>query len=478
MITKQHNPIADKSVIKAPIADVRFGTDGIRGIANGGVINCDMLMRLGMVAGYVMKRENHIPRIVIGKDTRLSGYMIESSLIAGLSSAGAESLLLGPLPTPAVALLMRSLRADLGIMITASHNPYCDNGVKFFSSDGGKLSDSVSADFERMMHHDPIAMRAAPERIGRARRIDDASARYIEFVKQGFPRGLTLDGMRIVLDCAHGAAYKVAPTLLWELGAEVIKLGVEPDGLNINRDCGSLHPEHMAVKIREYRADIGIALDGDADRVVFCDETGTVIMAEQILAAIAMDEFAATKDRVGSAPIIVTTEIANLALDHFLGGAGIEVVRVPVGDRYVIEQMQSLGAAIGGEPSGHFIVSDNLVVSDGLMAALRLLGMIRSRDCTASSLCRQFTPLPYYTANIPCTAAGLLGDSAICAAIGVQRRRLTEAHRGAAGETKAMLIARGSGTEPVIRVIAQGEDDALVREVIAEVASIVEAGIG
>ncbi len=347
-----------------------FGTDGIRGRANHFPITADLAMKVGMAAGHAFRRGDHRHRVVIGKDTRLSGYMIENALTAGFVSVGMDVLLTGPIPTPAIAMLTRSMRCDLGVMISASHNPYDDNGIKLFGPDGTKLSDAVEADIEALIDGDLSRHLAAPPDLGRARRIDGAQERYIEYAKRTLPRALSLEGLRIVIDCANGAAYRVAPLALRELGAEVIAIGIEPDGFNINRGVGSTAPDALADKVREVRADLGIALDGDADRVVLTDEKGQVVDGDQLLAVVAQSFF---EDGRLARPGIVTTIMSNLGLERFLAGKGISVLRTPVGDRYVAESMREGGYNLGGEPSGHIILSDYTTTGDGLVAALQLL---------------------------------------------------------------------------------------------------------
>src|SRR5213080_1092751 len=346
-----------------------FGTDGIRGRANG-LITPELALKVGQAAGLVFHRGDHRHRVVIGKDTRLSGYMIENALVAGFTSVGMDVLLLGPMPTPAVAMLTRSMRADLGVMISASHNPYDDNGIKLFGPDGYKLSDDVEQQIEKLMDADKTKHLAKSAELGRAKRIDGVHDRYIEFAKRTMPRNLSLDGLRVVIDCANGAAYRVAPEALWELGADVVTVGVEPDGFNINKECGSTSPEALSRKVREMRADIGIALDGDADRVILVDERGHIVDGDQLLAVIAQSW--KEEGRLAK-PGIVSTVMSNLGLERFLEGQGLEMVRTPVGDRYVLEQMLKGGYNLGGEPSGHIILSDYATTGDGFVAALQVL---------------------------------------------------------------------------------------------------------
>ncbi|MDB5514860.1 MAG: phosphoglucosamine mutase, partial [Tardiphaga sp.] len=350
-----------------------FGTDGIRGRANG-LITPELALKVGQAAGLAFQRGEHRHRVVIGKDTRLSGYMIETALIAGFTSVGMDVLQLGPMPTPAVAMLTKSMRADLGVMISASHNLFEDNGIKLFGPAGFKLSDDVERQIELLMDENLDRRLAQSASLGRAKRIDGVHDRYIEFAKRTLPRDLSLDGLRVVVDCAHGAAYKVVPEALWELGADVIAIGVEPDGFNINKDCGSTAPEALSRKVREMRADIGIALDGDADRVIISDERGHVVDGDQLLAVIAQSW---KEDGRLAKPAIVSTVMSNLGLERFLEGQGIELLRTAVGDRYVLEQMMAHGYNLGGEPSGHIILSDYATTGDGFVSALQVLAVVQ-----------------------------------------------------------------------------------------------------
>ncbi|HLW92690.1 MAG TPA: phosphoglucosamine mutase, partial [Roseiarcus sp.] len=367
-----------------------FGTDGIRGKANG-KITPEVAMKVGQAAGLAFQRGDHRHRVVIGKDTRLSGYMIEYALVAGFTSVGMDVLLLGPAPTPAVAMLTRSMRCDMGVMISASHNPYEDNGIKLFGPDGYKLSDETEAQIEALMEAE-IAPRLSKSRdLGRAKRIESVQARYIEFAKRTLPRNLSLEGLRIVVDCANGAAYRVAPEALWELGAEVFSIGVEPDGFNINREVGSTAPDALARKVREMRADIGIALDGDADRVLIIDEKGHIVDGDQLMAVVAESWLA---DGRLAKPGIVATIMSNLALERHLASIGLALERTAVGDRYVLERMRELGYNVGGEQSGHIILSDYATTGDGLVAALQVLAVVRRQDRPVSEICHRFEPLP------------------------------------------------------------------------------------
>jgi phosphoglucosamine mutase len=376
-----------------------FGTDGIRGTANTAPMTAEMALKLGQAAGLLFMRGDHRHRVIIGKDTRLSGYMLEPALTAGFISAGMNVTLAGPLPTPAIAMLTRSLRLDLGVVISASHNPFEDNGIKLFGPDGNKLSDEMEQQIEALMAQDLSGRMAGPEHLGRASRLVDAAGRYIEAAKFSLPRGLRLDGLRIVLDCANGAAYKVAPSALFELGAEVISLGVQPDGFNINRDAGSTAPRQLCEAVLEHGADIGIALDGDADRVILADERGEIIDGDQILGLIARDMVETGKLAGGG---IVATVMSNLGLERFCTGLGLEFHRTKVGDRYVAETMREKGINLGGEQSGHVILSDFATTGDGLVAALRVLAVLVRSGKRASEACRVFAPLPQLLRNVRC----------------------------------------------------------------------------
>jgi len=438
-----------------------FGTDGIRGRANAEPMTADIALKVGMAAGSRFIRGDHRHRVVIGKDTRLSGYMIEPALTAGFVAVGMDPILVGPLPTPAVAMLTRSLRADLGVMISASHNPYHDNGIKLFGPDGYKLSDQVEAEIEELLNSNMAHLRAASDHLGRAKRLDDAQARYIEFAKSSFPKGLSLEGMRIVVDCANGAAYKVAPTVLWELGAEVIPLGIAPDGFNINGNCGSTSPEAMIAKVKEMRADLGIALDGDADRVVLADENGRLVDGDQLLAVVAAYWRQAGHLR---GPGVVATVMSNLGLERYLASQGVPLLRTQVGDRYVVERMRAEGANVGGEQSGHIVLSDFATTGDGLVAALQILAVIREGGHSASATCRRFEPLPQILKNVK-RPRSALDHAGVKAAISAAEGRLGKAGR---------VLIRPSGTEAVIRVMAEGEDDALVVSVVDDICAAIE----
>jgi phosphoglucosamine mutase len=430
-----------------------FGTDGIRGRANG-VITADLALRVGQAAGVVFRRGDHRHRVVIGKDTRLSGYMIEYALVAGFTSVGMDVLLLGPMPTPAVAMLTRSMRADLGVMISASHNLYDDNGIKLFGPDGYKLSDEVELEIERLVDADLGKKLAESAALGRAKRIEGVPERYIEFAKRTLPRNLSLDGMRVVVDCANGAAYRVIPAALWELGAEVFSIGVDPDGFNINKDCGSTEPGALSRKVREMRADIGIALDGDADRVVIADEHGRLIDGDQLLAVIAESW---QKDGRLPKPTVVSTIMANLGLERHLDKIGIKLLRAQVGDRYVLEVMREHGYTVGGEPSGHIILSDYNTTGDGFVAALQVLAVVRKLQQPVSVVCHRFDPLPQVTKNVRYRNGKPHEDATVRSAITIATERLNGHGR---------VIVRPSGTEPVIRITGEGDDPNLVEDVV------------
>ena len=431
-----------------------FGTDGIRGKSNSRPMDAETVLKVGMAAGSLYRRGSHRNRVVIGKDTRLSGYMIEQALTAGVLSVGMDVFLFGPLPTPAVAMLTRSLRADIGVMISASHNPYDDNGIKLFGPDGYKLSDEQELRIEALVEGDADQLLAKPDRLGRAKRIEDAQARYIEFAKRTFPKDLRLDGMRIVVDCANGASYRVVPTALWELGAEVISIGVEPNGFNINEKCGSTAPDKLADKVRELRADIGIGLDGDADRVVIIDENGRIIDGDQLMAVIATSWHSRGMLQGNS---LVTTVMSNLGLERHLSEHGIGLARTQVGDRYVVEHMRAHGCNIGGEQSGHIVLSDFSTTGDGLIAALQVLAVVVESGKPVSEVCNVFTPLPQVLKNVRYAYGKPLDLPAVKSAISDAEAQLKDCGR---------LVIRPSGTEPLIRVMAEGDDPKLVNKVV------------
>ena len=439
-----------------------FGTDGVRGQANSHPMTAEVALRVGMAAGKLYKNggdRRHL--VVIGKDTRLSGYMIEPALVAGFASVGMDVRLLGPLPTPAVAMMTRSMRADLGVMISASHNHYADNGIKLFGPDGYKLSDARELEIEAIMAQALDEGLAPPAELGRVARIDDAQARYVEILKATFPRQLGLNGLRIVIDCANGAAYKVAPTALYELGAEVIPLGVAPNGFNINQECGSTHPQAMSRAVREYRADIGIALDGDADRLVICDENGQVVDGDQIMAIVARAWVESGRLKGGG---VVATVMSNLGLERRLKELGIGLERTKVGDRYVMERMREGGFNLGGEQSGHLILSDFSTTGDGMIAALQVLSLLVTTGQPMSALARQFEPAPQLLENVRFASGKPLESERVKAAIAAGEARLNGSGR---------LVVRASGTEPLIRIMAEGDDETVVAEVVRDIAGAV-----
>ncbi len=432
-----------------------FGTDGIRGRANQ-AITPDLALKVGMAAGLAFQRGDHRHRVVIGKDTRLSSYMIENALSAGFLSVGMDVLLTGPIPTPGIAMLTHSMRCDLGVMISASHNPYADNGIKLFGPDGLKLSDAVESEIEALLNAELSGRLAGPADLGRAKRIDGVQDRYVEFAKRTLARNLTLDGLRVVVDCANGAAYKVAPQALWELGAEVISVGISPDGFNINHDVGSTSPALLIDKLRETRADVGIALDGDADRVVVVDEKGQLVDGDQLLAVIAQSW--AEEGRLDGGGIAATV-MSNLGLERFMTGLGIKLVRTAVGDRYVAEAMRENGFNLGGEQSGHIIMSDFTTTGDGLIAALQLLAVVKKLDRPVSEVCHRFEPLPQILRSVKTGGGKPLESSRVRKMIDDANGRLAKTGR---------LVVRASGTEPVIRVMAEGDDRALVQKIVDE----------
>ena len=440
-----------------------FGTDGIRGRANQAPMTADMALKLGAAAGRYFRTDGaNRHRVVIGKDTRLSGYMFENALTAGLTSTGMNVQLLGPVPTPAVGLLTHSMRADLGIMISASHNAFHDNGIKFFGPDGYKLSDEAESEIEAILEGE--IKPAASENIGRARRIDGALERYIEYAKTTFPAPGRLSGLKIVIDCANGAAYRAAPEVLYELGAEVVAIGVEPNGTNINKGCGSTDTRQAQDRVVAEGADIGICLDGDADRVMIIDETGTVADGDQLMGLMA-SQWAESGRLKGGA--LVATVMSNLGLERFLQGKDLRLERTQVGDRYVVEAMRSGGYNLGGEQSGHIVMTDYATTGDGLIAALQFLAAMVSTGQTASELARQFDPVPQLLKNVrfDAGAAPLEADS-VKAAISEGEARLGDSGR---------LLIRKSGTEPLVRVMAEAEDSALMEEVVDAIVAQVEA---
>lgn len=442
-----------------------FGTDGIRGQANRHPMTAEIALRVGLAAGKLFRSggdRRHL--VVIGKDTRLSGYMIEPALVAGFTSVGMDVRLFGPVPTPGVAMMTRSMRADLGVMISASHNNFADNGIKLFGPDGYKLSDEMELSIEALMEEGLQEGLAAPTDLGRVLRVDDAQARYVEIVKATFPRQLNLNGLRVVIDCANGAAYRVAPTALYELGAEVKEIGVGPNGFNINEECGSTYPQTMARAVREYRADIGIALDGDADRVVICDEKGQVVDGDQIMAIIA-DSWRRTNQLKGGG--VVATVMSNLGLERFLAERKLTLERTAVGDRHVMARMREGGFNLGGEQSGHVILSDFSTTGDGLIAALQVLRVLVESDQPMSALARQFEPVPQKMENVRFAGGSKpLEADKVKDAIREGEARLN---------TSGRLVVRASGTEPLIRVMAEGDDAKLVAQVVRDIASAVKS---
>jgi phosphoglucosamine mutase len=438
-----------------------FGTDGIRGQANKAPMTPDLAMRVGIAVGNLFRRGDHRHRVVIGKDTRLSGYMIENALVAGFTAAGLDVFLLGPIPTPAVAMLTRSLRADIGVMISASHNPYQDNGIKLFGPDGFKLSDDLEHRIEELMDEDIHLQLARPDAIGRAKRVDGVHDRYIEFAKRTLPKDITLAGMRVVIDCANGAGYKVAPAALWELGADVIAIGEEPNGTNINLNCGSTHPVALSRKVHEVRADIGIALDGDADRVLIVDETGAVVDGDQLMALIA-ESWAADGLLRGNG--IVATVMSNLGLERFLEGNGMSLARTKVGDRYVVEHMRKHDFNVGGEQSGHIVLSDFATTGDGLVAALQVMACVQRMGRPVSEVCRRFEPVPQVLKNVRHSGGNPLNDAVVKSAIAE-----AEATLG----SSARLVIRPSGTEPLIRVMAEGDDREMIETVVDQLIDVI-----
>ncbi len=438
-----------------------FGTDGIRGQANSFPMTPDVAMKVGMAVGHIFRRSGQGSRVVIGKDTRRSGYMLENALVADFTAAGMDVFLLGPIPTPAVAMLCRSLRADIGVMISASHNPYYDNGIKLFGPDGFKLSDEIELEIERLIQSDLTPLLTSHGNIGKAKRVDGDIYRYIEFAKRTLPRNISLNGLRVVIDCANGAGYKVAPAALWEMGAEVVTINDEPNGMNINEDCGSTHPIGLMKKVHEVRADVGIALDGDADRVLLVDETGAVIDGDQLMAVIA--ESWADTDRLQGGGIVATI-MSNLGLERFLSDRNLTLARTKVGDRYVVEHMRQHGYNIGGEQSGHIVLSDFSTTGDGLVSALQVLACMKRQNRPMSELSKKFEPVPQLLRNVRFSGGKPLETTSVKEAIEEARQRL--------GSTGRVVI-RPSGTEPLIRVMAEGDDAKLVETVVNELVEVI-----
>ncbi len=443
-----------------------FGTDGIRGTANTDNMAPESLLRIGMAAATHFKNGDHRHRVVIGKDTRLSGYMLESALTSGFVSMGMDVTLVGPIPTPAIAMLTRSLRADLGVMLSASHNLYYDNGIKFFGPDGYKLSDIDEDKIEEHMQNKIDCVRASPEEMGRAKRLDDAAGRYVEYVKSTFPKGLRLDGLRIVLDCANGAAYKVAPEVLSELGAEIIPINVEPDGMNINQNCGSLYPTGVKEQVVNHNADIGLAFDGDADRVLVCDENGEMVSGDQILALIT-DHCRETGHLKGNGA--VATVMSNFGLEKYFSRQGLSLIRTKVGDRYVVEKMRSENYNVGGEQSGHIVLGNYSSTGDGLIASLQILAILVSREGKASTICRPFDLVPQILKNVPITRGQLINTKNVQEAICEAETLLLNRGR---------LLVRESGTEAIVRVMVEGDDTTLIESLSNKIVNAIEHGKG
>ena len=439
-----------------------FGTDGVRGQANQEPMTAETVLKLAMAAANVFSRPGGHNTVVIGKDTRLSGYMLEAAMVAGFTAMGMDVVLTGPIPTPAIAMMTRSLRADLGVVISASHNAYQDNGVKLFGPDGYKLSDEIEAEIEdQLAHHSAILPPA--DRLGRARRPDDSIGRYVEYAKGAFPRGLSLGGMRIVVDCAHGAGYRAAPAALWELGAEVISIGVSPNGVNINDRCGAAHPEALREAVLTHRADLGVALDGDADRVQLVDEKGGIVDGDQLLAVIA--EGAKAEGRLCGGGV-VATQMSNLGLERYLERCGLTLARTQVGDRYVVEHMRAHGFNVGGEQSGHLVLSDFTTTGDGLIAGLQAAAAIATSNKPASEVLHRFEPMPQVLKNVRYEGAMPLEIASVQKAVQDAEASLQEVGR---------LLIRKSGTEPLIRVMAEGDDPAIVSNVVDDLVGIIAA---
>jgi phosphoglucosamine mutase len=442
-----------------------FGTDGIRAKTNTYPMTADIVLKVAMATASLCKKNTKHPLALIGKDTRLSGYMLEPALTAGLISMGVDVVLLGPLPTPAIGMLTRSMRADIGIMISASHNPFQDNGIKIFGADGYKISDVQEQFIEKCVNESSFEL-ALPENIGRAKRLEDAPGRYIEFVKNTFPKHLNLQGLKIVVDCAEGASYKVAPTVLWELGAEVIVMANNPTGTNINQNCGATKPEKMCQMVLEHQADLGIAFDGDADRVVFSDEKGQLIDGDQIMAIIATFFH---KNQQLKSNSVVATIMSNLGLELYLKKLGITLERTKVGDRFVLERMREIGANVGGEQSGHILLTDYATTGDGLIAALQALAVLRSNpNQKMSELAHMFDPFPQYMENVRFEGKSPLNHDSVQSIITKAQQKLG---------TDGRLVIRPSGTEPVIRVMAEGTDESMIQSLVKEITSAMEKSI-
>jgi len=441
-----------------------FGTDGIRGKVNKGALTPDTAMKIGMAAGSLFLQPDAVHRVVIGKDTRRSGYMYEPALAAGFTAMGMDVIMVGPMPTPAVAMLVKSLRANLGVMISASHNPHGDNGIKFFGPDGYKLSDDQEYEIERRIDGDLSSHLQCSESLGRAERLEDAPGRYVEFSKATVPAGITLDGLKVVVDCANGAGYRVAPTVLAELGAEVVPMAVTPDGFNINAECGSTYPQAMCERVRAEGADLGIALDGDADRLILCDERGKVVDGDQIMALIAR---AKSRDGLLKGGGLVATVMSNLGLERAMQSDGLDLIRTKVGDRHVVSHMRKHGYNIGGEQSGHIILSDHVTTGDGLISGLQVMAEIKRQNKPASAVCNQFEAVPQLLKNARVSDTSILTRPDIKNAFNEVEHEL-----GSNGR----LIIRKSGTEPVIRVMAEGDDSSLITTRVTQLVELLEAG--
>ena len=439
-----------------------FGTDGIRGRVNQGSMTPESVMKIGMAAGQYFLRGDHRHKVVIGKDTRLSGYMYEPALVAGFVSVGMDVVTVGPIPTPGVAMLTKSMRADLGVMLSASHNPFYDNGIKFFGPDGFKLTDEVELEIERRIEWESKNFLVEPALTGRACRLDDVHGRYIEFAKNTVAQKLTLDGLKVVVDCANGAAYKVAPEVLWELGAEVIPVGISPNGFNVNEGCGSTHPEFVAEQVVTHGADIGISLDGDADRLIIVDEKGTVVNGDQLMALIAT--FWADQGTLKGGGLVATV-MSNLGLQRYIEGKGMSLARTNVGDRYVLAHMREHGFNLGGEQSGHIIMSDFTTTGDGLLAALQILQILLQNGGPASTTLRLFERLPQVLKNVGYKGGSPFEDKFVIEAIKDGETVL---------KNKGRLVIRKSGTEPLIRVMAEGEDEVLIEKVVDQICQTVK----
>ncbi|EJF82669.1 phosphoglucosamine mutase [Bartonella elizabethae Re6043vi] len=438
-----------------------FGTDGIRGKANSFPMTPDFAMKVGMAVGVLFRSHHQSRRVVIGKDTRLSGYMLENALVSGLTAAGMEVFLLGPVPTPAVAMLCRSLRADLGVMISASHNPFYDNGIKLFGPDGFKLSDDMEAKIEQLIDTDLSKSLASSAEIGYVKRVEGDIYRYIEYAKRTLPRDVRLDAVRIVVDCANGAAYKAAPRALWELGAEVFAIHNEPNGTNINQKCGSTDLSSLKRKVHEVRADVGIALDGDGDRVLIVDEKAQTVDGDQLIAVIAENWYKMGRLRCNG---VVTTIMSNLGLERFLNSKGLDLIRTKVGDRYVVDAMRQKGYNVGGEASGHIVLSDFGTTGDGLVAALQILACMKENQSPMSQLCKRFEPVPQILKNVTIKDKNVLKKNPVKTAINQAEKRLGK---------EARLVIRASGTEPVIRLMAEGDARDVLDTVVTELMDVI-----